>query len=132
MREIKPSPSELALLKALWKQKPLSARELHDRVKPELEWSYSSTRKTLDRMRDKSLVTQSEIHGIHVYSPTVDKVETLALYARDFAERVLELDGPLPVAMFAGSKLMSEEDIEELQAVLDAWPDSEPDNEDGK
>ncbi|WP_444931732.1 BlaI/MecI/CopY family transcriptional regulator [Microbulbifer sp. SSSA002] len=125
MKEVKPSPSELALLKALWKQEPLSARELHDRVGPGLGWSYSSTRKTLDRMRDKSLVAQSEIHGIHVYSPVIDKVETLASYAKDFAERVLELDGPLPVAMFASSKLMNDADIEELQAVLDAWPDSE-------
>ncbi|WP_444925476.1 BlaI/MecI/CopY family transcriptional regulator [Microbulbifer sp. TRSA002] len=132
MKKVKPSPSELALLKALWRREPLSARELHDRVGPELGWSYSSTRKTLDRMRDKSFVTQSEIHGIHVYSPAIEKVETLASYAKDFAERVLELDGPLPVSMFAGSKLMSDKDIEELQAVLDSWPDSELVNKDGE
>lgn len=125
MKEAKPSPSELALLKALWKQSPLSAREIHEKVKFELLWSYSSTRKTLDRMRDKSLVIQSEVHGIQVYKAALDKVETLAQYATDFATRVLELDGPLPIAMFANSKLMNEKELEELQEMLNAWPDAD-------
>ncbi|WP_143731695.1 BlaI/MecI/CopY family transcriptional regulator [Microbulbifer sp. GL-2] len=125
MKESKPSPSELALLKALWKQSPQSAREIHDKVKFELQWSYSSTRKTLDRMRDKSLVIQSEVHGIQVYKAALDKVETLAQYATDFATRVLELDGPLPIAMFANSKLMDEKELEELQEMLNGWPDAD-------
>ena len=36
-----PSISELSVLKALWKQQPLSAREIHDQVEPELGWSLS-------------------------------------------------------------------------------------------
>ena len=95
MKEPRPSPSELALLKALWKQSPQSARELHNQIEPELQWSYSSTRKTLDRMRDKGFVSQSEVHGIHVFRAELEKVETLALYAKDFAERILELDATL-------------------------------------
>jgi BlaI family penicillinase repressor len=54
-----PSISELSLLKALWRQQPLSAREIHDAVEAELGWSYSSTRKTLERMLDKGMVRQS-------------------------------------------------------------------------
>ena len=33
-----PSVSELTLLKALWKQQPLSAREIHDAAADELAW----------------------------------------------------------------------------------------------
>ena len=43
-----PSVTELTLLKCLWREQPLSARELHDQAAPELHWSYSSTRKTLE------------------------------------------------------------------------------------
>ena len=46
-----PSMSELSLLKALWRQQPLSAREIHDQVVEEMGWSYSSTRKTLERIQ---------------------------------------------------------------------------------
>ena len=48
-----PSITELTVLKALWKQQPLSAREIHQHIEDELGWSFSSTRKTLERMLDK-------------------------------------------------------------------------------
>ena len=53
-----PSMSELSPLKALWKEQPLSAREIHERVAPDPGWSFSSTRKTLERMLEKSMVGQ--------------------------------------------------------------------------
>ncbi|MEG1116180.1 MAG: BlaI/MecI/CopY family transcriptional regulator, partial [Janthinobacterium sp.] len=62
-----PSVTELSLLKALWKDHPLSARELHARVEEELGWSFSSTRKTLERMLDKGMLLQRSVHGVLVY-----------------------------------------------------------------
>ena len=67
-----PSISELSLLKALWRQQPLSAREIHDAVEAELGWSYSSTRKTLERMLDKGMVRQALRHGVQVYAAFSD------------------------------------------------------------
>ena len=124
----KPSPTELLILKVLWRQQPQSAREIHQHIQAELAWSYSSTRKTLERMRDKGLVAQSDSHGIHVYATDVSKVATLAAFARDFGQRVLEIDGPLPVAMFADSKLVNDDEIKELEAMLNDWQE-QPDDE---
>ena len=69
-----PSITELTILKSLWKQHPLSARELHDQVEAELDWSYSSTRKTLERMLDKGYVRQHLLHGVQVYDAALEKV----------------------------------------------------------
>ncbi|WP_308366418.1 MULTISPECIES: BlaI/MecI/CopY family transcriptional regulator [unclassified Microbulbifer] len=113
-----PSASELAILKALWQQSPLSAREIHQQVEEQLGWSYSSTRKTLDRMQDKGLLQAFEVHGLKVFEARADKVKTLAAYARDFAERVLEIKGPVPASFFAGSELLSEAELKELEALL--------------
>ena len=113
-----PSASELAILKALWQQSPLSAREIHQQVEDQLGWSYSSTRKTLDRMQDKGLLQAFEVHGLKVFEARADKVKTLAAYARDFAERVLEIKGPVPASFFAGSELLSEAELKELEALL--------------
>ena len=98
-----PSISELALLKSLWRQQPLSAREIHDQVADELGWSFSSTRKTLERM--------------------LDKVDTLAAFAHDFGKRVMELDTPLPVTMFTGSKLVDDAELAQLEQLLNDWPE---------
>jgi BlaI family penicillinase repressor len=118
-----PSITELSLLKALWKQHPLSAREIHDRVKEELAWSFSSTRKTLERMLEKGMISQHSAHGMNVYAPVVEKVETLAAFAHDFSHRVMEMNAPLPVNMFTGSKLVNQHELKELEQLLSEWPE---------
>ena len=117
-----PSPTELSLLKAMWRQAPLSARELHLCVEDELGWSFSSTRKTLERMLDKGMVAQEAVGGIQVYRPLLEKVGTLAAFARDFSMRVMEMDAPLAVSMFTGSKLVDEQELERLDSLLHDWP----------
>jgi BlaI family transcriptional regulator, penicillinase repressor len=116
----RPSNAELELLKCLWKNKACSARELHECAGPRLGWSYSSTRKTLERMLEKGLVSERDQHGLHVYRAAVGKVAMLALLADDFGRRVLEMDRPLPLQAFADSRLLSEKELAELSALLDA------------
>ncbi len=118
-----PSITELSLLKALWRQQPLSARELHDRVVEELGWSYSSTRKTLERMLEKGMIAQDVRHGVQVYEAVLEKVGTLAAFAHDFGKRVMEIDTPLPVNMFTGSKLVDARELAQLEQMLQDWPD---------
>jgi predicted transcriptional regulator len=118
-----PSITELTVLKALWKQQPLSAREIHEQVEAELAWSYSSTRKTLERMLDKGSVRQSMVHGVQVYEAVLEKVSTLAAFAHDFGKRVMEIDTPLPVNMFTGSKLVDKDELVQLEQMLHDWPE---------
>jgi len=120
-----PSTPELCVLKALWRQAPLSAREIHEMVEDELAWSFSSTRKTVERMMEKQMIAQHVRHGVQVYEALLDKVETLAAYARDFGTRIMELDSPLPVNMFAGSKLVNANELAQLEQMLSDWPDED-------
>lgn len=117
-----PSVTELTLLKALWKGQPLSARALHASVEEELGWSFSSTRKTVERMLEKGLLVQRSAQGVLVYETTADKVATLAAFAQDFGRRVMELDSPLPVTMFTGSKLVDQQELAQLEQLLQDWP----------
>lgn len=121
-----PSPTELSLLKALWRDAPLSARALHERVEQELGWSYSSTRKTLERMLDKGMVAQDSAAGIQVYRPLLEKVGTLAAFARDFGQRVMEMEAPLAAAMFTGSRLVDAGELARLDRLLQDWPEDTP------
>lgn len=118
-----PSMSELSLLKALWKAHPLSARELHAAVEAEMGWSFSSTRKTLERMLDKQMVQQETRHGVQVYQARLDKVPTLAAFARDFGRRVMEMDAPLSATMFTGSRLVDDDELAQLDRMLRDWDD---------
>ncbi len=121
-----PSNAELELLKALWRQGACSAREVHNGAVAALDWSYSSTRKTLERMVDKGLVDESVEHGLNMYRARVGKVATLAALSTDFARRVLEIDGALPAQAFADSRLLSEQELQQLDALLRAPAKDDP------
>ncbi|ESQ88638.1 hypothetical protein ABAC460_15215 [Asticcacaulis sp. AC460] len=121
---VKPSDFELKLLRHLWQRGRLSARELHDASAAETRWSYSATRKTLERMVEKGLVRIEAFHGLNTYAASQSKIETLAVLASAFARDVLDLDAPLPAAAFAGSKLVSPGEIAELEALLEQLSDA--------
>lgn len=127
-----PTVPELAILKALWQQQPLAAKDIHDKVEDELAWSYSSTRKTLDRMLEKELVDTISIGNKKNYCAKVEKVNVLAGYVQDMAKRIFELDGPIPVAMFSESRLMNKDEIDDLENLLDSFSQDDVDNKNSK
>jgi len=116
---IKPSDYELKLLRHLWRHRRLSAREIHDASQAETQWSYSATRKTLDRMVEKDLIRIEMVHGMKTYLATHSKLEMLAGLVTAFARDVLDSDAPMPAATFATSRLISAEEIVELEVLLE-------------
>lgn len=115
----RPTSVELTLLRALWTAAPLSAREIHERTKSATNWSYSSTRKTLDRMTAKRLVAERSAHGLKIYVPLASRLSTVAAMIADFGREVLDAPAPLDAAAFAGSRLIEPDEVDDLQALLD-------------
>ena len=114
-----PTPPELDLMKILWAEGELSTREAHDRLALDYDWAYSTTRTTMDRMVKKRLLARREFHGVHLYAPAISKPKALASMVRDFADRLLELDRGSVVSLFARSKALTRDEIDELTKLLD-------------
>lgn len=117
------SDSELELMKVLWREGKLSAREVHERVAGGLGWAYSTTRTTLERMARKGLVGKRRFHGLHLYSPEVSRARGLAGRVREFAERVLEMEPAPVVSLFAQGEALTPEELEELSRLLEESPE---------
>lgn len=128
MNTPRPNDSELKLLRALWRAPRLSARELHDAISPATQWSYSTTRKVLDRMEEKGLVKVKVVHGLKTYAAAQPKLTMLALLIKDFTRNVLDANAPLPVAAFAQSKLISADEIEQLEKLIQQLDPESTDN----
>lgn len=116
---IKPSDYELKLLRHLWRHRRLSAREIQDLSESETQWSFSATRKTLERMVEKGLLAIEMVHGVKTYVASQGKLETLAALVSDFAKNVLDSTEPVPAATFAHSRLVSPEEVSELEDLLE-------------
>lgn len=115
---LQPTKPELAVLKLLWRRKSLSAREITDVVAPEFDWTYSTMRTVIERMCEKGLVKKKSSDGVNVYSAAIGKVALLSRMILDFSDRVLELDATPSAVMFADSRLLSDDEIEELEKIL--------------
>ena len=114
---------ELEIHKLLWQNQPKTGKTLHEHLEPLYGWSYSSTRKTLERMITKGMIRCETEGNKKIYFSLLEKVPTLAAYAEDFAKRVLEIDGPLPIAMFSDSQLLHEDELAELEQLLNEASD---------
>jgi len=117
---MQPTKPELAILKLLWQRKQLSARAISDEIAASLGWSYSTLRTVLERMHEKGLLGKHPQDGVNVYTPNVGKVALLGRMIEDFSSRVLELDTAPSAVMFADSKLLTDDELDELEKVLRA------------
>lgn len=118
-----PTKPELAILKLLWRNKELNAREVHTEIADKFGWSYSTVRTVLDRMAEKGLIAKTSTAGVNIYAAEVTKIAVLSKMIADFSTRVLELDGAPAAAFFSQSKLLSEDEVSELEQVLRNWED---------
>lgn len=114
-----PSDTELEILKVFWRDGAASAREIQAALPEALDWTASTTRTVLERMRAKGLLVRRSVHGLAVYEAAQAKADILGGVLRRVM-RVLEVEGPLPASAFAGSAILSAEELSELEALLNA------------
>lgn len=124
-----PTRPELAILKLLWRGRPMPARAISEAIGPQFGWSYSTMRTVLERMCEKGLLAKHQDAGVNVYAAAVGKLALLSGMIRDFSDRVLELDAAPSAVMFADSKLLTDTEINELDAMLRAHDDRSADEE---
>ena len=115
-----PNPSELVILKYLWTSGAKTARRLHEAVGPSQDWQLSTTRTVLGRMEAKGWVKRNGDVDPVTFEPMLDRVETLGSLVRHLARKVLDMDGPIPATMFAESPHLSDGELDELDAIINA------------
>lgn len=113
------SRSELDLIKILWRREECNVRAVHERLAAGYDWTYSTTRTTMERMVKKGYLNRREEHGVYLYSAAISRPAGLAAYVREFADRILELHHDAVVALFARSEALTDDEVDELARLLD-------------
>lgn len=112
------TPAELEIMKVLWKQPGIGAAEIVDALEGEQDWSPRTVKTLLSRLVEKGALKTEADGRRYLYQPTVDE----QAYQNKEAGRLIDkLFGgraaPL-VAQLADARGLSDEDIEELEALL--------------
>jgi BlaI family penicillinase repressor len=120
---MKPTGSELEILRILWARGPSTVREVHEALNhsKKKQIGYTSVLKLMQIMTEKGTVRRNEEQRAHVYEANQAAEKTKRQFAGDVLQRVFDGSASeLMMHALAGRK-GSREEIEELRRLLDEY-----------
>ena len=114
------SSAEHEVMEVLWRDAPLTAAEVAQRVPAQKGWSIRTVKTMLSRLLAKGILAHEEEGRRYLYRPTVARDDYVARESRRLLDRLF--DGRLTplVAHLAERDDLSPRDIAEIEALLKA------------
>lgn len=112
--------SEFAVMEVLWKEAPLTAMEVAERVPAERKWSVRTVKTMLGRLLAKGILSHEEEGRRYLYRPAIAKEDYVAQESRRLLDRMFGGKLSPLVAHLAERQQLSSKDVEEIEALLKA------------
>jgi predicted transcriptional regulator len=113
----KPTDAELGILTVLWKQGPLTVREVHEATGEAT--GYTTTLKQLQVMTDKGLVVRNEAKRAHVYQAKYTQHETQQLLLTGLLNRAFSGSTSQLVIQALASKRATPGELAEIKKLIE-------------
>lgn len=65
--------AEWLLMNALWQDHPATAREIGERLPPEIKWAYTTIRTMLTRLVEKGSISEHKRGNLSFYEPVLSR-----------------------------------------------------------
>ena len=114
------SEAEHAVMEVLWREAPLGAAEVVERVAPKRGWSDRTVKTMLSRLLSKGVLAHEEDGRRFLYRPAISRDEFVAGESRRLVDRLFGGRAAPLVAHLAEREALSKRDIEEIEALLKA------------
>jgi BlaI family penicillinase repressor len=115
---IKPTESELEILRILWERNKASVRHVHEELSKSKEAGYTTTLKLMQIMHEKGLVGRDDSMKIHVYFPIVSREKTQKQLLGKMITNLFGGSSTELVLHALGNHKASPEELEEIQKLL--------------
>ena len=107
-------------MEVLWRDSPLTAAEVADRVPAERRWSVRTVKTLLSRLLATGALVHEEEGRRYLYRPAVEREDYVAQESRRLLDRLFGGRVTPLVAHLAERDSLSERDIAEIEALLKA------------
>jgi predicted transcriptional regulator len=115
---IKPTESELEILRILWERNTASVREVHEELSKTKEAGYTTTLKLMQIMYEKGLVGRDDSVKTHIYHAEVSREKTQKHLIGKMINTLFGGSSTELVLHALGNHKASPEELEEIQQML--------------
>ena len=116
MGDIKLGAVESKFADIIWKNEPMTSRQLVEMAKQELDWNKSTTYTILRRLCERGIFTNEN----GVVSSVLKKDEFYAVQSEQFVEDTFSGSLPAFLAAFTSRKQLSDQEIDELITLINS------------
>lgn len=117
----RPTEAELAILRVLWRNGPLSVREIHRVMNETKATGYTTALKLLQIMTEKGLVERDEDVRPQIYRPRYSEQHTQRQLLRDLMNRAFGGSVRTLVMQALAANKSTPEELEEIDRLLDRF-----------
>ena len=106
----------------IWKNAPLSSRDLVKLCQQQLEWKKSTTYTVLTKLSDRGIFQNED----GIVTPLVTRQEFHARQSQRFVEETFQGSLPAFISAFASGKKLSPQDVSDIRRMLDEYGKENP------
>jgi len=118
---IKPTESELEILRVLWDEQQATVRMVHEKLSSFKDAGYTTTLKLMQIMNEKGLVGRDDSGKTHIYFPLADKEKTQLMMLNKMRDSLFNGSSAQMVMQALGNQKPSKEEIEKIEALLQQY-----------
>ena len=120
--------AELEIMLALWEEtEPVTSGRILECIRGKRSWALSTLMASLERLADKGYVSCDRTTRTNYYTAIISAEDYKAVESRNFLSRLYGNSVSSLVAGLYNSNSITDEDIEELRALLDTLERGEDD-----
>jgi len=112
------SEAEHAVMEVVWDRRKASAAEVCDAICTERGWSLATVKTLLSRLVQKQALAAEPDGRRYLYSPLIARADYVGGESRRLVDRLFGGRAASLVAHLAETEALSEEDLDEIEALL--------------
>lgn len=117
---IKPTESELEILKILWEKKECSVREVHTILASNKDVGYTTTLKLMQIMYDKGIVKRNDKQKTHLYAALIKQEDTQQQFVGKMVQTLFNGNASQLVLHTLGNGNHTSEELDAIQSLLNS------------
>lgn len=117
-KNVKPTESELEILRVLWSRETATVREVHEDLAATKDVGYTTTLKLMQIMHDKGLVSRDDSSKTHIYKAMVSREKTQKHLLGKMIDNLFAGSPAQLVMQALGNHKTSKDELDEIQHLL--------------